>query len=427
MTKSLSHTRADRAVDQFLRQSRLGRQLGFSHQLIEDHEFHGDTITIGGRELVNFGLCCYLGLGDDPRVVEAAIDAVTRYGNSYSSSVAYTALPLYGDLRERLGAMLDAPVVVAASTSLAHFAALPVMVRRGDVVIVDALAHSSILAVLPTLEANGAEVRQVPHNDLARVSDLAATATQRSWYLIDGLYSMVGDTAPAEELMLLFSTHPGLWVYCDDAHGFGWDGARGQGQFLRRAGWHDRLVMSFGLAKSFGTMGGVIAARDEDLIEAIEVTGGPMVFGGPLPPPVLGASIVAADIHLSDELPGLQAELMERIRFVAEHSSRIGLPLGSKELTPLWWVEIGPVMSTASVVSSLLNEGFFVNGAVFPAVPRGRGGVRFTVTRYNSLAQIESMLDLLNEARLEQAGHDDIIDLTALEDPETESSAQGDD
>ncbi|HUF15357.1 MAG TPA: aminotransferase class I/II-fold pyridoxal phosphate-dependent enzyme [Acidimicrobiia bacterium] len=426
MTKSLSHTRADRAVDQFLRQSRLGRQLGFSHQLIEDHEFHGDTITIGGRELVNFGLCCYLGLGDDPRVVEAAIDAVTRYGNSYSSSVAYTALPLYGDLRERLGAMLDAPVVVAASTSLAHFAALPVMVRRGDVVIVDALAHASILAVLPTLEANGAEVRQVPHNDLARVSDLAAAATQRSWYLIDGLYSMAGDTAPAEELMLLFSTHPGLWVYCDDAHGFGWDGARGQGQFLRRAGWHDRLVMSFGLAKSFGTMGGVIAARDEDLIEAIEVTGGPMVFGGPLPPPVLGASIVAADIHLSDELPGLQAELMERIRFVAEHSSRIGLPLGSKELTPLWWVEIGPVMSTASVVSSLLNEGFFVNGAVFPAVPRGRGGVRFTVTRYNSLAQIESMLDLLNEARLEQAGHDDIIDLTALEDPETESSAQGD-
>lgn len=427
MTKSLSHTRADRAVDQFLRQSRLGRQLGFSHQLIEDHEFHGDTITIGGRELVNFGLCCYLGLGDDSRVVEAAIDAVTRYGNSYSSSVAYTALPLYGDLRERLGAMLDAPVVVAASTSLAHFAALPVMVRRGDVVIVDALAHASILAVLPTLEANGAEVRQVPHNDLARVSDLAAAATQRSWYLIDGLYSMAGDTAPAEELMLLFSTHPELWVYCDDAHGFGWDGARGRGQFLRRAGWHDRLVMSFGLAKSFGTMGGVIAARDEDLIEAIEVTGGPMVFGGPLPPPVLGASIAAADIHLSDELPGLQAELMGRIRFVAEHSSRIGLPLGSKELTPLWWVEIGPVMSTASVVSSLLDEGFFVNGAVFPAVPRGRSGVRFTVTRYNSLAQIESMLDLLNEARLEHAGHDDIIDLTALEDPETESSAQGDD
>jgi hypothetical protein len=64
----------------------------------------------------------------------------------------------------------------------------------------------------------------------------------------------------------------------------------------------------------------------------------------------------------------------------------------------------------------MLNDGFFVNGAIFPAVPRGKGGVRFTVTRYLSMSQIESMLTSLNEARLKYIGGEDVIDLTALED-----------
>jgi 7-keto-8-aminopelargonate synthetase-like enzyme len=425
MSKSLSHTRADRAIDQFHRHAKLGRELGISHRMIEDDEFHGSTITLDGQELVNFGLCCYLGLGDDPRLIRAAIDAVTRYGNSYSSSMAYTSLPLYGELRSRLGEMLDAPVLVAASLTLAHLAALPVLVRRGDLVVVDAVAHASLLAVLPILQANGATVVQAPHNDLGVVSDYAAsTEDGKTWYIIDGLYSMKGDTAPVEEIRHLLTTHSDLWIYCDDAHGFGWSGEKGRGQFLQRMGWHDRVVMSFGLAKSFGTMGGVVAAMDGDLIEAIQVTGGPMLFGGPLPPPTLGASIASADIHLSDELPELQADLVDRIRHVNSFSKSIGLPLAATEETPLWFVEIGPTMSTISTVAEMRRRGFFVNGAAFPAVPRGRGGVRFTVTRYLDENQIELMLSCLNELRIAYTGPDAVVDLTALEDGVSESSPE---
>lgn len=416
MSRPLTHTGADRTVGHFLRYTKVARELGVSRQLIEDDRFNRDTITLRGRKAINFGLCSYLGLGDDPRLIDAAIDATRRYGNSYSSSMAYTALPMYRDLRERLAAMLGAPVVVAATTTLAHMAALPVLVRRGDTVIVDALAHASLLAVLPTLQVNGATVRMVPHNDVAALSEHAAAALGRTWYLFDGLYSMHGDAAPAEELRLLLDTHPGLWYYCDDAHGLGWDGEKGRGQFLRRAGWHERLIMAFGLAKSFGTMGGVIATPDPELVELIEITGGPMIFGGPLPPATLGASIASADIHLSDELPGLQRELVDRIDFVNEFSRSIGLPLTATEPTPLWFVEIGPVISTITACSDMLEGGFFVNGAVFPAVPRGRGGIRFTVTRYLSLAEIEAMLTKLNEIRVQYAGPDEVIDITKLED-----------
>jgi 7-keto-8-aminopelargonate synthetase-like enzyme len=424
MTRSPTHTSSSRAVDHFLRYTRLGQELGISRQIIEDEEFHGDSITIRGRHVANFGLCSYLGLGDDLRLVEAAVDAVRRYGNSYSSSTAYTSLTLYGPLRERFEAMLGAPVVIAATTTLAHMSALPVLVKSGDTVVIDALAHASLLGVLPTLVANGATIHQLPHNDLERLTDIAESAPGRTWYLCDGLYSMQGMTAPAEDLRSLLDSNEDLWVYCDDAHSMGWSGTHGRGQFLDRAGWHPRLFMAYGLAKSFGTMGGVVAAMDRELIELVEMTGGPMIFGGPLPPPTLGASIASADIHLSDELPVLQSELVDRIRLVNDYSQEIGLPLVSRQETPLFFVEIGPVMSTISAGAVMLREGYFLNAAVFPAVPRNQGGVRFTVTRYNTREQIIDMLDTLLEVRRAHEGPDTVIDLTAIED-EPVASRQG--
>jgi 7-keto-8-aminopelargonate synthetase-like enzyme len=416
MPKAPTHTSSERAVDQFLRFTRLARKLGLTRQLIEDDAFHGSTIVLRGQEVTNFGLCSYLALGDDPRLVDAGIDAIRRYGNSYSSSTAYTALPQYGPLRQRFQAMLGAPSLVAASTTLAHMAALPVLVREGDTVAIDSLSHASLLAVVPTLRDNGATVHQLPHSDLQELREIAGAAPGRTWYLFDGLYSMQGVTAPAVELRALLDELPDLWLYCDDAHSLGWSGLHGRGLFLERAGWHDRLVMAFGLAKSFGTMGGVVATPNPELIELIEITGGPMIFGGPLPPPVLGASIASADIHLSDELPGLQQELMDRIRFVTEFAEEIGLPLAAKEETPLFFVETGAVLTTMSVTASMLKRGFFMNGAVFPAVPRNRGGLRFTVTRYHDLARIEAMLTSLHEVRLDHEGSDVTIDLSAFED-----------
>lgn len=422
MSRSLSHTSADRAISQLHDAMKLAQEIGVGGQVIDDEKFQGAVVNLGGQEVVNFGLCAYLALGDDSRLIDAAIDATSRYGNSYSSSIAYTSLPLYRELRERLRAMLDAHVLVAGTTTLAHLAALPVLVRRGDVVVVDALAHASLLSVLPILQANGASVVQAPHNDLTAVVEHASAADGNTWYLIDGLYSMRGETAPAEEIAELLTVYPDLWVYCDDAHGLSWSGAKGRGQFLERAGWHERLVMAFGLAKSFGTMGGVVAARDPELIDLIAATGGPMVFGGPLPPATLGASIASADIHLSDELPTLQAELMENIRLVNSVAKEIGLPLASREETPLWFVEIGQSMSAFSTAAAMRKEGFYLNVAVFPVVPRGRAGIRFTVTRYHDPGQIEAMLTRLNDLRLEYAGADDLVDLKVLEQPQDTGS-----
>ncbi|CAN5866407.1 aminotransferase class I/II-fold pyridoxal phosphate-dependent enzyme [soil metagenome] len=415
MEKGFSHTRAKRVLDMFRATSTAAHELGVGRQLIEDESFAGDTIIIQGAKVANFGLCSYLGLGNDERLIEGAIDATRRFGTSYSSSIAYTALGMYGELSERLEEMMGAPVILAATTTLAHLAALPVLISGGDTVYVDGQAHASLLAVIPTLASNGATVEMVRHNDIEEL-DRRLSESDRggaSWFITDGIFSMHGDTVPVDQVHHLLKKHPRFHVYCDDAHGFGWSGKLGCGTYLGRTGWHERLVISVGLAKSFGTMGGVVATPNVDFIDMINLTGSPLVFGGPIPPPILGASIASADIHLSDELPALQGELDRRIKFVNAFSDSIGLPLAGFDETPLWFLEVGASKKVLEGLSMMKTAGFFVNGAVFPVVPRNHGGLRFTVTNYNSLSQIEAMLVELNRVWLALSAETAIeIDLT---------------
>ncbi len=425
MDKAFNPTGGKRALEMFKSVNAAGEELGVSRQLIEDDHFAGDTIILGGQKVANFGLCSYLGLGTDERLIEGAIDAVRRFGTSYSSSISYTALGLYGDLTERLEEILGANVILAGTTTLGHFAALPVLVESGDTVLLDGQAHASLLSVAPTLTANGAAVEMIPHNNLEVLEQrlVEIPADKRVWYLTDGVFSMHGDTVPVEDVHVLLDRYPNFHLYCDDAHGFGWDGPRGSGTYLKRAGWHERLVISVGMAKSFGTMGGIVATPNADFIEMITLTGGPLIFGGPLPPAVLGASVASADIHLSRDLPGLQAELNRRIDFVNRFSREIGLPLAGRHHTPLWFLEVGSSKHVLEMLSRMKQKGFFLNGAVFPVVPRGHGGLRFTVTNYNSLNQIEEMMVRLNDTRLEIFGESEVdVDLTAVDAPTGKSN-----
>lgn len=415
MTRSTQDTAAKRSIEMLRAAALAAANAGVGGQQIEDDQFLGDSIVLFGEKVANFGLCSYLGLGTDDRLVEGAIDATRRFGTSYSSSIAYTSLGLYGDLTERLSAMFGAPVILAGTTTLGHLAALPVLVNRGDIALVDGQAHASILAVKPSLVANGAHVRTIPHNDMGELERrlIDSTDVAAVWYLTDGVFSMHGDSAPAEQIHEMLAKYPNFHVYCDDAHGFGWDGAHGIGNYLKRVGWHDRVVVSAGMAKSFGTMGGIVATPNQDFIDLIKLTGSPLVFGGPIPPPILGASIASADIHLSSEHAILQAELNSRISHVNEFSSAIGLPLMVREHNPLWFMEVGAFKTTFAIAQRMRELGFYVNPAVFPVVPRGRGGIRFTVTNYNSRAQIEGMLTCLNKVRLELLSETEVIvDLT---------------
>lgn len=402
--------------------------LGLAFQQMDDEKFLGDRITLGGQTVANFGLASYLALGDDKRLARAAKDAIDRYGTSYSSSIAYTAVPLYGEVSDGLSQMFESHVVLAPTTTLAHMAALPALVSPGDHVFADSMVHASVRAATQALQASGTGVQLVPHDDLSALEEhlIEIGDSGHVWFLTDGVFSMYGDVCDAVGINDLLERYENLSVYCDDAHGFGWSGKHGRGIYLDRAGWHERLVVVAGLSKSFGATGGVVATTDERRARAISFTGGPLVFGGPIPPAALGAAVASAAIHLSDELPVKQAELMRRIDFVNQFSEEIGLALSARDRTPLWYLDVGDGYKMTDLLSAMKQSGFFLNAAGFPVVPIGHAGVRFTITLYNSLQQIEDMLSCLREKQLEIVGDTEIeIDIDQVAASEDQSSAPG--
>ena len=411
MNKPHSPTRADRLLRIIERNAAKLRAIGMSNQIIDDEEFRGESIILDGQKLLNFGLCSYLALGEDDRLKQAAKDAVDRYGTSYSSSPYYSAIPLQEDLRELLEQIFEADVIVTASTTMGHLAAIPVLAGSADSVLLDSQVHTSVVTATASLGVSGVPIKPIPHNDLEALEQAIVEddTSERIWYLIDGVYSMFGDAAPAAGLTELLERHPRLHIYCDDAHGFAWSGLKGRGHYLANSDWHERLVVIVGLAKGFGSLGGAIATRDSELAEFIRLTGPGLMFGGPVPPPSLGASIAAAKILLSDELPELQAELMERIRLVNAISAEIGLPFVSRDETPIWFHDVGSMRDMLELLAAMRDRGFYLNGSGFPAVAHGHAGIRFTVTLANTPEQIEEMLVSLNEARLRLSGDTELI------------------
>lgn len=387
---------ADRLLKRFHESASAARGRGLSRRLIEDDHIDENVITLDGARLVNFSSCSYLGLGTDPRLQEASIEAVHRFGTSYSSSPAYTAVPLYGELTERLGRMFRASAVLAPTTTLAHLSALPLLARKGDAVLIDAAAHASLQMATSMLVAAGVDVRAVPHSETAAlehaVTEAESRAGGRIWFLADGVYSMRGDTAPFEQIFSLLDLHPRLHVYYDDAHGFSWQGLNGCGAAVDATGWHPRMVVAVGFAKSFGTVGGAVASPDPELIDLIELCGAPLSFGGPITPAALGAGIASADIHLSDEHPILRTDLIRRIGLVDAIARGLGIPLAPAAVSPIRFVEVGSTAAMFEVIEGMKADGFYLNGAMFPIVPQGRAGVRFTVTRVCTESQIDAML-----------------------------------
>lgn len=363
---------------------------------IDDDRLEGAFITVDGRKIVDFGSCSYLGLNRDPTLKAAAVDAVDRFGTGHSSSPMYTALGLYTDLEHRLEKILGASVAIAPTTTLAHLAALPVLAGPDDLVLMDQHAHASLHLAIDVLRGRGVAVGLLPHSDVAALrTRLNETASEfdKVWYVADGIYSMFGDVAPVSDIHPLLDEYHNLHLYYDDAHGFGWQGLHGRGHVLNEVPWHDRMVVAAGFAKSFGTTGGVLAFGNARLARRVQYTGGPFTFSGPLQPATLGASVASANFHLSEAHHTSQRLLIERMELAQVLLNEYGLPVANDELTPIWFIRIGHLETVLEVTRALMDDGYYVNPAGYPAVPMGSAGLRFTQTLHQSESQLRGMID----------------------------------
>ncbi len=373
-----------------------GIAAGVGHLAAEDDRLDGRCVRIRGERKINFASFSYLGLELDPRLKRGAIDAVERYGTQFSSSRAYVSAPLYAELEALLDRILGGFALVTPSTTLAHLSALPVLIGEKDAAILDQQVHQSVRLATTQLRAQGTHLEFVRHGMLEALDQRIRALSQthrRVWYLADGVYSMHGDFAPTAALRWLLARHPRLHLYVDDAHGMGWCGRHGRGFALEELPARERVVVAVSLNKAFAAGGGALSFPNEELRRKVKACGLPMIFAGPVQPPMLGAAVASAKIHLSDEIERLQRELRERIRFANRVAEELDLPLVSRCEVPIRYLGLGLPRVAHDTARHLLDRGLLVNSAVFPAVKARGAGVRFALTRHHSLEDIRSLLE----------------------------------
>jgi 7-keto-8-aminopelargonate synthetase-like enzyme len=326
-------------------------------------------------------------------------EATERYGTQLSFSRAYLENPLYEELEAALAAITGRVALVAASTTLAHVAALPVLVRDGDAVILDQFAHASLHTATALLRESTFELLRHQRFDLLEERLRVLTAKHRRvFYVCDGVYSMRGDFARFADLATLLERYPALHVYVDDAHSTSWYGESGRGAALAELGACERVIVALSLNKAFAAAGGALLLPNAELAGRIRRCGGPMLFSGPIQPPLLGAAVASAHLHLDQKFGALQAELAARIEHAAGALKRAQIPQASTDPTPIFMIPCEAPEVVFEVVRRLRALGFYACPSVFPAVPVNQPGVRFTVTRHNDLADIDEFVQALEIA-----------------------------
>ena len=372
---------------------------GIAHLSTQDDSFTDNLITLNNNTTANFGSCSYLGLEFDERLKNGAINAIQRYGTQFSSSRAYVSLGLYDELEDMFRKIFKGNhALVTPTTTLGHIAAIPVLVKDEDAVILDHQVHSSVQGAVNMLKARGIHVDMIRHNNLEmlekKVNELKPKY-KNIWYMADGIYSMYGDGAPISEIHKLLDKYDQLNFYVDDAHGMSCFGEHGAGYVMEKAPMHSKQVIAVSLAKAFATGGAVLVFPTFEQYNLVRSCGGPMITSGPMQPGNLGAAVEAAKIHLSPEIEELKDDLRENIKFANLMLKKYGLPVVHETDSPVFFIGVSLPKIGNSVIKKMVQDGYYLNLGIYPAVPLKNTGIRFTITKLHTFQQIEQMISRL--------------------------------
>lgn len=395
-SKSISkHDRALIIVNDVIETS---KNLKLIHQTIEDESLDGKTITLNNKKLLNFGSCSYLGLETDERLIAGAINAVMRYGSQFASSRAYLSVTLYKEIEELLEQMFEAPIILGPTVTLCHQSNIPVLIGDKDAVILDYQVHKSVQTAVSLLKLRDIHVETIRHNHMeileARIQELSFNHS-KIWYMADGVYSMLGDYAPMQDLHYLLNKYEQFNLYVDDAHGMSWAGKNGTGYVKSQLWYHERMYLVTSLAKSFAACGGVMVYPNAKVKNLVKNCGTTMIFSGPIQPPVLGSAIASAKIHLSEEIHLRQEDLQQRAEFFNRRAKELNLPLIGESNSPIFFIGIGKPEAGYELVKKLMNYGFYVNLSVYPSVAINQTGLRIPITLHHTMEDIENLLSLI--------------------------------
>ena len=358
--------------------------------------------VIDGREVITLSSNNYLGLNTHPRLRQAALDAVERFGAGSGAvrTIAGT-MSLHEELESRLAGFKHTEAVLTFQSGFtANTGVIPILAPEGAVIVSDALNHASII---DGIRLTKAERRIFPHADIealrASLREVrAADATRPILVITDGVFSMDGDIAKLPEIVEAAEEADAI-VMVDDAHASGVLGRNGRGS-VDHFDLHGRVQVQVGtLSKAIGVLGGYVASSAA-LRTVLEHRARPFLFSTSHPPAVVAACLAAIDVLESE--PELIERLWENARHFKAGLEGLGFDTGHSQ-TPITPVIVGAGALAHHFSDRLFEEGVFAMGIGFPTVPEEKSRVRTIVTAEHSRDELDTCLDVFGRVGRELA------------------------
>lgn len=350
------------------------------------------TIQVDGRSKVLFCSNNYLGLANHPRVVEAVIDAVGRYGYGAGASrlISGTMRP-HVQLEEKLANFLQKEAaLVFPSGWTANEAVIRTLPQKGDIVLLDKLDHASII---DAAQSGPAEFRTYRRNNLDRLEKfLADEKYNRKFIITETVFSMDGDTADLRKLVELKKRF-GAFLILDEAHAFGCLGETGTGlaEQMGLLGKMDIVVAT--MSKGLGATGGVVAS-ERGVVDLLVNKARSFIYTT-APSPVNCAAVSAA-LDIIQAEPARREKLKANARYLRDRLSRLGLNT-AQSCSHIIPVIVGGEKDTLSAARQLYEMGFFIIAIRPPTVAPGTARLRISVQSEHSQSQIDGLCDALEK------------------------------
>ncbi len=358
------------------------------------HSAPGDEVDIDGHKCIMIGSNNYLGLVNDPRVVEASADAVRKFGSGCTGSrLLNGTLDLHVELEDRLAKFMGKERALVFSTGFqTNLGTISCLAGKNDSIVIDRQDHACIV---DGCRLSYGKTFKYGHNDmdeLDRVLARVRSINTRGGILIivDGVFSMEGDFARLPKIVELAKKY-GARTMVDDAHAVGYVGATGAGT-SEHFGLSDKVDIITGtFSKSFAALGGFVAG-DDHVMEFVQHHARSLIFSASMTPSSAAAVLKVLDIVASE--PERRERLWKNANRMLRELKTLGFDTVSSE-TPIIPIVIGEDMETFEFWKALFDNGLFTNPVVSPAVPPGQSLIRTSYTATHTDDQLDRVLEVL--------------------------------
>jgi len=363
------------------------REAGYYPYFIPLEDTEGTEVVINGKQMIMIGSNNYLGLTTHPKVRQAAIDAVNRYGTSCTGSRFLNGnLALHNQLEQDLADFCGKEAGLVFSTGMqTNLGTISCLVGRGEVVVTDRDDHASIV---DGCRLAYGQMKRFRHNDMDHLRTVLESCDGKATLVVvDGIFSMGGDIAPLPTLVDICKEY-GARLMVDDAHSMGvLANGRGTAAHFDLVDEVDLTMGTF--SKSFASLGGVIVG-DAPVIDYIKHNARALIFSASMPP--AAAATVVAALEVIKEEPERTTRVMDIGEKMRQGYQSMGFSTGASE-TPIVPIFIGDDMKTFAFWRALFDAGIYVNPVIPPAVPPNQSLLRTSYMATHTDSQLDRVLD----------------------------------